>query len=498
MAQCPNGTQVAPGAPASFWVFDFPFLNFLAAKLPALANVIATIVSPELVITSNFCIGEPVIPTPPTLSDYALALTPWGNMSAIVYYWKQVYKSSVFPTYCQCQPGGSPAGSLEAFISSTYSPLNWWKYDDLSLAVSAHDSGSGASDASMVAPYAFNTAKICPNASSTCLTTTGGYGNAHTGGGSSLNTRTEFSVVGFFQTTDTSHAALWGNYHSVNAFLRLGKDLVSGKLYVYARDTGGTQSPVESTNADFHNGSTHLFVFSWDKAGGNWNLYSDNGRSECTGPISALSYWDDAAPLFLQNDQVANLPFGGKSQDWFITNQILTANDAKALYFNAGLGGGPVYVPVAPVAPTTLPASGPAGQACSTIADVCTELQTLYQAVLNVQHYQPPATIRSFALATVHAGLTSNGSFAQQPQCIGVQVDITTKPAGWGNTDDLPIRLIPKAGDVQTVYAGAYADERQVHYMSEFLLFSDRLFDHVNYNFRPGFVATITELIPGP
>lgn len=101
MAQCTAGTQVAPGAPDSFWVFDNPFLQYLTSKIPALATVIAGISPPELVITSAFCSSEPVVPTAPTLADYALALLVPGSLHKITDYWKAAFKASVWPTYCQ-------------------------------------------------------------------------------------------------------------------------------------------------------------------------------------------------------------------------------------------------------------------------------------------------------------------------------------------------------------------------------------------------------------
>lgn len=101
MAQCPNGSQPAAGAPTSFWAYDFGWVNYLTAKMPGLGVLLSPFVQPELVLVSDFCAGEPVVPAAPTFQDYVGAfLTNPDAQRKVLAYWKANYLSSIWSTYC--------------------------------------------------------------------------------------------------------------------------------------------------------------------------------------------------------------------------------------------------------------------------------------------------------------------------------------------------------------------------------------------------------------
>jgi hypothetical protein len=490
MPQCPIGSQQAPGAPATFWIFDFQFLNWLSSKVPELYPLIALIFQPELISTVDFCASEPVIPVAPILTDYIAAFTPWGSLQKIVDYYRASYLSSIWPTYCQCRPGGQPAGSLEAYIA-TLGPANWWKYDEVAAAPAAIDSGTGHQNAAMFTPFAFNTPRIVPNAAGTCLTTSGGGGNVDNGGTTNIRGLQQFTIAGFFQTTDTSHGDLFSTYNNVNPFLRVGKDVLDGHLYAYVRDTSGTQTPVESANADFHNGATHLFVFTMDFVNHAWALISDNNRPECSGALTNLPYWDPSANLYLQDDFVQNHPYGGKSQDWFVLARIISAGEIANLWFNAGMGGGPAYTPVPPVIPPELPLVTGA-PACSSIADLCLLVQQLNAKVNYLSLNTRPL---SYLVGTSLTNLVGSGSIPGS-SILGAIVDPTTVPASWGFTRETPPRWIPAVGSIHFQTADGQSNWRDIHYRTqqEFAQIPANV-TGVEYSFRQGVRATVTLLL---
>jgi len=98
---------------------------------------------------------------------------------------------------------------------------------------------------------------------------------------------------------------------------------------------------------------------------------------------------------------------------------------------------------------------------------------------------------------TPSAGLTGTGTIAVQ-DALGVIVNITAVPGGWGQTFETPPRKIPSMGSLQADDGTVYTDNFQLHYTNEIIMIEASWATAIRYNLRPGVTATITPILPEP
>jgi hypothetical protein len=138
---------------------------------------------------------------------------------------------------------------------------------------------------------------------------------------------------------------------------------------------------------------------------------------------------------------------------------------------------------------------------CATACDIMVRLQQISDRLdwlrRDVTLLQRQTTPYAFVTGTAHSGLTGHGTIAVSG-ITGLLVTLTSVPAGWGSTTDVPRRLIPKVGAIQFGTSSGEDDERQLHYETQLVLDPPASTTVVDYSFRPGITATITELLREP
>jgi hypothetical protein len=238
-------------------------------------------------------------------------------------------------------------------------------------------------------------------------------------------------------------------------------------------------------------------------SGTNWKIFLFGAaaiNSSSGGPqVTAI----DSYPA----DLTASISFAAGAYAWL---QFWAAADPGGtwdglfdwvLTFTGCSGAAPIpYTsPPNPTQPTDFPVSPTL--ACSTSQDVCTALQTLSLKLdwmrAQVDLIQRQDVPFAYILGPTNAGLTGDGDVSVQG-ILGLSVLLTTVPSTWGETADVPRRLIPKAGALQFMTTEGYTDEVQLHYDHELILGVPAVATSVHYTLRPGIVASLTTLMREP
>jgi hypothetical protein len=153
--------------------------------------------------------------------------------------------------------------------------------------------------------------------------------------------------------------------------------------------------------------------------------------------------------------------------------------------------------PVGPGAPDTDIPDAPSLD-CSSTADLCELVNSLMQAVASMRQQvdliQRQNVPFAYTIGTVHSGLTGSGSISVAG-LIGLLVQTSTTPAGWGTSTDEPARYIPSPVSVAVGDSHGTQTHHYCH-LPEELWFPDDMgaMTHVDYEFRPGCGGAITEL----
>ncbi len=179
----------------------------------------------------------------------------------------------------------------------------------------------------------------------------------------------------------------------------------------------------------------------------------------------------------------------------------------------ASSGSGNIYGldPITCPASTTPPATTqptqpgdlvlPPAWSCATACDIMVRLQQLSDRLdwirRDVTLIQRQGVPFGYLLGAAHSGLIGSGTIAVAG-ILGVSVALTTVPATWGSTSDVPRRLVPKVGSLVLATANGNEDEQQLHYDQELVLGISAAVTSIKYSLRPGIVATITPLVREP
>ncbi len=226
---------------------------------------------------------------------------------------------------------------------------------------------------------------------------------------------------------------------------------------------------------------SHQYVIGWNLAGANiWAYYAMVN-------VANNGYY---SPLFggVCGGGVFNCFPTDQGEPWWAQGPIVCTS-----------GTTPPSAVTQPAQPSDLVL--PPNWSCATACDVMVRLQQLSDRLdwmrRDLTLIQRQAVPFAYLLGAAHPGLTGHGAIAVAG-ILGASVSLTTVPAAWGSTTDVPRRLIPKAGSLAFATANGNEDERQVHYDQELVLGISGAITSIEYTFRPGIVATITPLVREP
>lgn len=501
MPQCPNGSQPAPGAPTTFWAFDIGWLDYLTAKIPAISILLSPFIQPTLMDVATFCATEPVIPPAPTLTDYLGAfITNPDAQTRVVDYWKAVYLSSIWPTYCVCSTGGAPAGTIDNYLLGQ-SPAGLWPFDDTTTAASYRDI-SGHGNREIQNGGTILTPKFLTTAAGTCTSVNeNGWAENTTILAAIGASAGPWSFAGFIKTNDTAnHNTEFGSSYDGSSVQSQQYFNIAGKLGFQYRNSAN-QTTSNLAGPTISDNVPHFFVMSWNYTTFQYEAWMDGVRW-ASGSLPSGTYIPGTGGAFHFFSQAGGgllAPWIGQAALFGFYNKWFTQSEQQLIMWQAGLSGFPPFIPPAPSVPTGLPTSGPGGFTCTTIADVCAALNILEGKLDNIallRNYSAPTSI---AFGTPTTGLQHSGTFSHSGM-LGVEVAFTTIPPGWGRTTDTPGRYIPQLGSIQLEYAsgGPYSDSFQLHYNPQVVMFDPRGTVGITYAFKPGVVASITPIVQGP
>lgn len=141
--------------------------------------------------------------------------------------------------------------------------------------------------------------------------------------------------------------------------------------------------------------------------------------------------------------------------------------------------------------------SPPSSPSCGSYQDICDALPGIQNKLLSIEQMvtliQRQHVPFAYLLDTPSTGLTGTGSISAQG-ILGVLVSLTTVPSAWGSTAETPRRLIPAAGSVQAASSDGSEDNHLIHYEDQVVMLTSPWVTSVEYNFRPGIVATVTPI----
>jgi hypothetical protein len=295
-----------------------------------------------------------------------------------------------------------------------------------------------------------------------------------------------------------TEVTLYFNYNGSNEYVELAID-TAGKAFFRMRDNTATVYTSATTPLTVC-GAAHQFDIVMNASTHELRLYVDATLAITFASIPTVSFSDGGENNYLGNDNHSGTPGAvGAYGHWsWFSGQALTSTEISDNYAAAG-GTGHYNPPPFTPPPDGVPPPG-VGPTCGTTQSICDELFRLEyliagmsQQLTSLSTWQNP---QHWITGTAHPGLTGSGALATAG-ILGVRVQLTSVPAGWGQTGESPPRLIPSVGSIQAGYSGEYEDNHQVHYVDQLVMLKAGWAFAVRYNFRPGVVATVTELLPG-
>lgn len=496
MVQCAGGSTKQAGAP-TFFQFDSAtvgsFLPFGAAI--AWLGLLSLPAGP--VDTGQFCLKEPPATTMSAADWIALGIPPLAKITGAYSRLSDWIQQNAFAQYCVCT--GSSTSSYATQILAL-GPSWYLKMGD-NPGPNLVDSGPSGHTGLASGSFTPNqTALMTGDPSKALGLISGANARGYSGlpairwnGTSSLS----MEFWGKFSTPGAA-VAVYDSYNASNPYIQL-QLATTGKMSLAVRDSAGV-SPASAgyTAGTVNDGLAHQIDLVFDGTAHTIKLYIDAALALTETGLSANSYMDSAGGHFLGFDSSSGLPspvmtVGHWSLFPFALSSVQISDN------KAAAGGTTIYQPQ----PYTPPADGtpPAGTApvCASYQDVCNQLyvtdQLLQGLAVQLSMFSSRTTPSLFRAETTHAGLTGSGVIMVQ-DIVGLHVSLTTVPSTWGSTAETPRRLIPSAGSLQAGSLSQYTDNWQLHYEEEIVMISSTWASQIRYNFRPGIVATIVELVP--
>lgn len=141
------------------------------------------------------------------------------------------------------------------------------------------------------------------------------------------------------------------------------------------------------------------------------------------------------------------------------------------------------------------------GWSCTTIADLCARLFQINQKIDWLRVQVALDASRSdpyeYVLGTVHSGLTGSSTITVS-DILGVLVELTTVPSGWGRTSATPTHYIPAPATLQIGTADGLGDAIYIHGDTQLQLPVSALATRVVCDFRAGVTGKVTEIARAP
>ena len=496
MVQCTAGSTVKSGAPA-FFNFDSStvggFLPFGSAL--AWLGFLNLPVGP--VATVDFCATEPPATTMSAADWLSLGIPPLAAVTGAYSRLADWIQQNAFSQYCVCNATSSSTYATQIL---SLSPKYYLKLGEASGAVAADATGNGRPGAYYGSPVYGQAALISgdPATSVKANATPAGIVTQPWANMTNWGGNVDRSIEFFAKfTAPAAVGALYTNYDGVNPIMSIRTD-TTGHVDIQCRDTAGTLNSSAYSTLSYSDGLVHQFDLVFKASTNTVTLYVDAvSVAQVTG-LSTLSFAGSSTnEWWLDDPHGTNTKIAGTIGH---LSSFVTALAATTISDNrAAAGGASPYAPQPYVPPTggTPPAGTP--PTCSTNQDVCNQL---YQTNLLLQGVSVQLTqfrVRQqpsfWRTGLIHTGLTGVGTLAVS-DIIGLNVLLTTVPAGWGATAESPRRLIPSAGSIQSGFASEFTDNWQLHYENEIIMLQSTWATQVRYNFRPGVVGTIVELLP--
>lgn len=214
--------------------------------------------------------------------------------------------------------------------------------------------------------------------------------------------------------------------------------------------------------------------------GGEWDV--DIWAFDSNGAILSSEAWGVRWTSVSQLTQTATkAAFGASVAYWLfgVTGDAAEVHSANVTFSFQCPGGGTIQSSCCPPDPTL----------SAQVAQILGLLQSLYAGT--------PTPANSYANATVHLGLSGNGTITLAHSVLGVKVDITTDSPNLGVDAGSPTFLFDRGFIVPVVNSAPIrAETRLVYNPQTFLL--PRLTEQIGYSLHPGIVVSITELVAGP
>jgi hypothetical protein len=497
VAQCASGSQSQPGAPVYFQFDSTTVATFLpfAASI-AWLGFLALPIGP--VDTAKFCSVEPPA-TSMSATDWVslgfpLIAKPLGAYDRLADYIRQ----QAFATYCVCS--GTTSGTYAPWILSQH-PLWYLKFGESVGATVAVDSSPNANNGAYSGATLGQTALMSGDAATSASIPNGAYMQLvkpTTPARWSGSVSSSMELWGKF-TAPGVDAPIYDTYQGTNDYIRINMR-TTGKVWIAGRDSAGTTFNSADSAASIAGGVVHQLDLVLDASAHTITLYVDAVQACQQTGLSSNSYQSAAGDHFVGYDTssaITSVAMTAGHFSWFpgVAISTTTISDNKAAAGGTTIYQPPIYTPPPDGTPT-----GGTPPTCSTSQDVCNQLFLTDQLLLGLSTqlsmFQSRQRPMFYRVEAIHTGLTGSGVLTVL-DILGLRVQLTTVPSGWGSTAETPRRLIPAAGSIQAGISGEYTDNFQVHYEDEVLMLGASWAIQIRYNLRPGIVATLTELVPG-
>jgi hypothetical protein len=480
-------------------VAQVPFTQWLSVFAPELVALIDLLFSPELVITANFCAGEPPDPgTAPTLLDYARAVVDIQYRSVITEYWRNAYKQALWSDYCQCNSSPPPPGAYDARINALV-PYRFWPMHDTTAGNDVLETVHGQ-DATTQGSVTKGSAGIIPGSSGdSFLFGSGGIVNWTIGAPPvDLAPTSVWTWEFYFKTTVSGRTQ---SLISATPTVSGGREV---ELVIDALDrlslslaglTADGSPAYTITSAVLPTNVVHQVDVIFNGPAGTTDLYLDAAHvgqiaQPWTRDLLGASYLEMGAANVGGNTYY----LAGNMECVSFFPRALSATD-MADNLAAGGGTSVVFNPVTPTDPGLPPIPT---ASCSTIADLCVELNVIERLLRGIATVGVPSTplgVFSLSEGAIHAGLHDTGLLTLVSG-LAVKFTMTTVPTTIGSEIGDPLIMF-EAGWLTPFSSEGPSSSTLITFETQVVWLPPATIQ-LGYTLHPGIVATVTELGRGP
>jgi hypothetical protein len=104
MTSCPAGTERKPGTDDYIWWLLSGFRSFLLSSFSRIGAIFGIFLPDRVLTADELCASEVTVRTPPTILQWLGFVTRvWPDFYYVLGYLEELYLSSLWDTYCQCE-----------------------------------------------------------------------------------------------------------------------------------------------------------------------------------------------------------------------------------------------------------------------------------------------------------------------------------------------------------------------------------------------------------